>query len=109
MTGKLALVDRRSRIGKIELTHGCGRNHVHVTVGDLVPRDDQAYTLRTECSLLGFCDALRDQHQVHRFVVVEIDPLVDFANGNHESVAGRQGVDREEADADFVAVDDVRG
>lgn len=109
MTGKLALVDRRSRIGKIELTHGCGRNHVHVTVGDLVPRDDQAYTLRTECSLLGFCDALRDQYQVHRFVVVEIDPLVNFANGNHESVAWRQGIDREKADADFVAVDDVRG
>ena len=103
------MVDRRSRIGKIELTHGCCRNHVHVTVGDLVPRDDQAYALRTECGLLGFCDALRNQHQVRCFVVVEIDPLVDFANGNHESVAWRQGIDREKADADFVAVDDVRG
>ena len=109
MTCELFVVDFCCRIGKVELSHRRGGHHMDVAVRYLVTGDDQPHALRSKHRLLSSADLLCHKHEMSSFVVVEIGPVVDFANRNDKRVSWCEGIDGQETDARLIPMYEVRG
>ena len=71
--------------------------------------DHLAHPRRPPDGVDGPPDALGDHHQVGRQVLRQVDPVVVLLARDHERVALRERVDRQEADAALVLPDETAG
>ena len=61
----------------------------------LVSGNDDTDALRVEHTPLGIAYPSRNEKEMSDFGFIEIEPLVDLANGNDQRMTRREGIDRQ--------------
>jgi len=94
----------RRCIGERQMAHVVHWDDMQMRVGDVKPGNHQTNAFASECSLLSPANALRHVGQMGNRPIGQVQPVIDFHNGNHKDVTPVDGIDVDEGDAHIVTM-----